>query len=118
MGSGDNIGAGSSADSTHILHKARELGVSGILQTLFDPEAVEKCMNKVGSMITLMVGGKSDSLHGEPIEITGKITKYFQGEFEAEVMAELEEGMHDAPTKGAVAAEPMKKVKNGSDALK
>ncbi len=34
-------------------------------------------------------------------------------ELEAEVMAELEEGMHDAPTKGAVAAEPMKKVKNG-----
>ena len=34
-------------------------------------------------------------------------------ELEAEVMAELEEGMHDAPTKGATAAEPMKKVKNG-----
>ena len=34
-------------------------------------------------------------------------------ELEAEVMAELEEGMHDAPTKSAVAAEPMKKVKNG-----
>ena len=33
-------------------------------------------------------------------------------ELEAEVMAELEEGMHDAPTKGAV-VEPMKKVKNG-----
>tara|TARA_B100000676_G_scaffold127239_1_gene126340 strand:+ start:1377 stop:2858 length:1482 start_codon:yes stop_codon:yes gene_type:complete len=82
MDSGDNIGAGSSADSTHILHKARELGVSGILQTLYDPEAVEKCMNRVGSMITLKVGGKSDSLHGEPIEITGKITKYFEGEFE------------------------------------
>ena len=34
-------------------------------------------------------------------------------ELEAEVMAELEEGMHDAPKKGATAAEPMKKVKNG-----
>ena len=33
-------------------------------------------------------------------------------ELEAEVMAELEEGMHDAPTKGAVPAEPMKKKKN------
>ena len=82
MDSGDNIGAGSSADSTHILHKAREIGVSGILQTLFDPEAVEKCINKVGSIITLKVGGKSDSLHGDPIEVTGKIKKYFEGEFE------------------------------------
>ena len=34
-------------------------------------------------------------------------------ELEAEVMAELEEGMHDAPTQGAVPAEPMKKKKNG-----
>jgi hypothetical protein len=34
-------------------------------------------------------------------------------ELEAEVMAELEEGMHDAPKKSAVPAEPMKKAKNG-----
>ena len=34
-------------------------------------------------------------------------------ELEAEVMAELEEGTHDAPVKGAVPAEPMKKKKNG-----
>ncbi|MBN32644.1 MAG: hypothetical protein CL906_01820 [Dehalococcoidia bacterium] len=82
MDSGDNIGAGSSADSTHILHKAREIGVSGILQTLYDPEAVEKCMNRIGSMITIKVGGKSDSLHGDPIEISGTVKKYFEGEFE------------------------------------
>ena len=82
MDSGDNIGAGSSADSTHILHKARELGISGILQTIYDPEAVEKCINKLGSIITLSVGGKSDKLHGDPIEITGKVTSYFEGEFE------------------------------------
>ena len=34
-------------------------------------------------------------------------------ELEAEVLAELEEAAHDAPTKGAVPAEPMKKVKDG-----
>tara|TARA_B100000579_G_scaffold155550_1_gene126542 strand:- start:302 stop:1747 length:1446 start_codon:yes stop_codon:yes gene_type:complete len=34
-------------------------------------------------------------------------------ELEAEVLAELEEATHDAPTKGAVPAEPMKKTKNG-----
>ena len=80
MDSGDNIGAGSSADSTHILHKAREIGVSGILQTIYDPEAVKKCINKIGSMVTLKVGGKSDSLHGDPIEVTGTVKKYFEGE--------------------------------------
>ena len=82
MDCGDNIGAGSSADSTHILHKAREIGVSGILQTLYDPQAVKKCMNKEGSVVTLKVGGKSDSLHGDPIEVTGTIKKYFEGKFE------------------------------------
>ena len=30
-------------------------------------------------------------------------------ELEAEVISELEEGMHDAPKKSAVPAEPMKK---------
>ena len=34
-------------------------------------------------------------------------------ELEAEVIIELEEGMHDAPKKSAVPAEPMKKAKNG-----
>ncbi len=34
-------------------------------------------------------------------------------ELEAEVRAEIEEAMHDAPKKSAVPAEPMKKQKNG-----
>ena len=34
-------------------------------------------------------------------------------ELEAEVRAEIEEAMHDAPKKSAVPAEPMKKSKNG-----
>ena len=82
MDAGDNIGGGSSADSTHILHKAREIGISGILQTLYDPDSVEECIGKIGSSITLKVGGKSDDMHGEPIEVTGTIKKYFEGEFE------------------------------------
>ena len=34
-------------------------------------------------------------------------------ELEAEVRAEIDEAMHDAPKKSAVPAEPMKKQKNG-----
>jgi len=33
-------------------------------------------------VVTLKVGGKSDSLHGDPIEVTGSVKKYFEGEFE------------------------------------
>ena len=41
MDVGDNIGGGSSADSTHILAEAQRMGVTAYLQTLYDPEAVE-----------------------------------------------------------------------------
>ena len=37
MDVGDNIGGGSSADSTHILEQVVERGISGFLQTLYDP---------------------------------------------------------------------------------
>ena len=37
MDVGDNIGGGSSADSTHILAQVVERGISGFLQTLYDP---------------------------------------------------------------------------------
>ena len=36
-------------------------------------------------------------------------------ELEAEVLAELEEAAHDAPTKGSAGAEPMKKVKKNAE---
>ena len=39
-------------------------------------------------------------------------------ELEAEVLAELEEAAHDAPTKGSVPAEKMKKAKSvGNDEM-
>ena len=39
MDVGDNIGGGSSADSTHILAEAQRMGVQSFLQSLYDPEA-------------------------------------------------------------------------------
>src|SRR4051794_2727258 len=39
MDVGDNIGGGSSADSTYLLAEAKRLGVKRFLQTLYDPEA-------------------------------------------------------------------------------
>ena len=44
MDVGDNIGGGSSADSTIILAEAQRTGFTGLLQTLYDPEAVEACV--------------------------------------------------------------------------
>jgi microcystin degradation protein MlrC len=83
MDVGDNIGGGSPADSTILLAEARRLGVRSYLQTLCDPEAVSQCVSAgVGSTVTLRVGAKTDRLHGEPVEVTGRVRLISDGRFE------------------------------------
>jgi microcystin degradation protein MlrC len=83
MDVGDNIGGGSSADSTYLLAEAKRLGVRSYLQTLFDPEAVTACEAAgVGAEVTLAVGGKTDDLHGAPVTVTGRVRVLFDGLYE------------------------------------
>jgi microcystin degradation protein MlrC len=83
MDVGDNIGGGSSADSTILLAAAQRLGVRSYLQTLFDPEAVAACVEAgVGSTVTLDVGAKTDDLHGKPVTVTGRVRLISDGKFE------------------------------------
>jgi len=83
MDVGDNVGAGSAADSTVLLAAARRLGVRRYLQTLYDPEAVGACIEAgVGRTITLAVGAKTDRLHGEPIVVTGRVRSIAEGRYE------------------------------------
>ncbi len=83
MDVGDNIGGGSSADSTHILKVAKEMGVDGYLQSLYDPEAVEACVAAgVGAELALDVGGHTDDMHGEPIHVVGTVEIIDEGTFE------------------------------------
>lgn len=83
MDVGDNIGGGSPGDSTILLAEARRLGVRSFLQTLFDPEAVHRCVAAgVGSTITVPVGGKTDNRHGRPVELTGRVRLIADGRFE------------------------------------
>ena len=83
MDTGDNIGAGSAADSTILLAAARRLGVRRYLQSLYDPEAVGACIEEgVGKTITLAVGGKTDGLHGEPVTVTGRVRLIAEGQYE------------------------------------
>jgi microcystin degradation protein MlrC len=83
MDVGDNIGGGSSADSTYLLAEAKRLGVRSFLQTLFDPEAVRACEAAgVGAQVTLPVGGKTDDLHGAPVTVTGTVRVLFDGRYE------------------------------------
>jgi microcystin degradation protein MlrC len=83
MDVGDNIGGGSSADSTYVLAEAKRLKVKGYLQTLYDPECVQLCIKAgVGASLILEVGGKTDSFHGDPVPISGTIRTLFDGKFE------------------------------------
>ncbi len=83
MDVGDNVGAGSAADSTVLLAAAQRLGVRRYLQTLYDPEAVGACVEEgVGRTITLDIGGKTDGLHGEPVTVTGRIRLIADGKYE------------------------------------
>jgi microcystin degradation protein MlrC len=83
MDVGDNIGGGSSADSTIILEAAKRLGVKSYLQSLYDPEAVVVCVESgIGSRITLAVGGKTDDMHGSPVEVSGTVRVITDGLYE------------------------------------
>ena len=71
----------------YVLHEdsedaARE-GVSSWLQTVRDTEAIAVCLAAgIGSTVTVDVGGKTDSLHGIPVRVTGRITRISDGRFE------------------------------------
>jgi microcystin degradation protein MlrC len=80
---GDNVGGGSTADSTILLEIAQRLGVRRFLQSLYDPEAVEACVAAgVGGMVTLAVGAKTDTMHGRPLTVTGRVRTISEGTWE------------------------------------
>ena len=59
------------------------MGVRRFLQTLCDPEAVQKCIaTGIDCKVTLEVGGKTDDLHGAPVEVTGWIRRISTGKYE------------------------------------
>jgi microcystin degradation protein MlrC len=83
MDVGDNIGGGSSADSTAILEEAQRRGITSLLQTLYDPEAVAACVAAgVGAEVSLEVGAKTDDLHGRPVAVTGTVRTIVDGHWE------------------------------------
>jgi microcystin degradation protein MlrC len=79
---GDNIGGGSPGDSTFILAELVRQGVSGFAVVIFDPEAVQSCIQAgVGGMVSLEVGGKADNQHGDPVPIRGNVRLIHDGQF-------------------------------------
>lgn len=80
--SGDNIGGGTPGDGTALLHEILKQGVDSAFVPLWDPDAAQEAAKVgVGAQITLEVGGKSDSLYGPPVKITGIVRTITDGVF-------------------------------------
>lgn len=83
LDTGDNVGAGSPADSTHLLAAAQRMGVRGVFCTLCDPDAVQQCIDAgEGATVELEVGGKTDELHGAPVRVRGTVRLLHDGRWE------------------------------------
>jgi microcystin degradation protein MlrC len=80
---GDNVGGGSPADSTHLLHALARSNVSSAFVCLCDPTSVEQAVTAgIGSQIEMRVGGKTDAVHGEPFVADFEVVGIFDGKFE------------------------------------
>jgi microcystin degradation protein MlrC len=79
---GDNVGGGSAGDGTTILAEMlRQNATEGVV-CLFAPEEVRLCAAaEVGNEARLVVGGKVDRLHGEPLAVTGRVRVLHDGTY-------------------------------------
>jgi microcystin degradation protein MlrC len=78
---GDNIGGGSAADSTVLLHELTRQGATGLIVVLFDPEAVQACARAgVGASVAVEAGGKVDR-HAPPFPLHGRVRVLHDGRY-------------------------------------
>ena len=79
---GDNVGGGSPADSTLLFQEILDQRVPNALVVLYDPQAVTACVAAgVRSEVELVVGGKTDNLHGSPVKVHGRVRLISDGIF-------------------------------------
>lgn len=74
--SSDNPGGGAPGDGTHLLRELLQRDVPSAFGYIYDPEvAVQAAKAGVGATIRCLLGGKTDTLHGEPIELKNAYVK-------------------------------------------
>lgn len=85
---GDNIGGGSPADGTTILHAIQKRKQLASFACLYDPEAAKQSIaaSPGATLSALAMGGKTDQLHGAPLVANVKVISTHDGHFtESEV---------------------------------
>lgn len=79
---GDNSGGGSAADGTMLAHELHRRGNARGFVCLYDGESVSKAATAgVGNRINLRMGGKTDELHGPPLEAPVTVRGIYSGRF-------------------------------------
>jgi microcystin degradation protein MlrC len=79
---GDNVGGGSAGDGTVLLQEMLRQGATDGVVCLYAPEEVKQCAAAgVGGEVRLRVGGKVDRLHGDPVEVTGRVRILHDGTY-------------------------------------
>lgn len=75
--SSDNTGGGAPGDGTHLLREMLKRDLPGsAFGSIHDPEVAAMAAKAgVGAKLTCKLGGKTDSLHGEPIQLTDAYVK-------------------------------------------
>ena len=80
---GDNIGGGSSGDSTFVLEQLLAQGADGWVVSVWDVESAQACFAAgVGGQVQLRVGGKTDDMHGPILDIAGRVRTLHDGSYE------------------------------------
>ncbi len=74
--SGDNPTAGATGDIPIFLERLLAKNVkNAVVAAIADAKAVKTCVAEgLGSKISLSIGGKLDTIHAEPLTITGRVT--------------------------------------------
>ncbi|MFV0390046.1 MAG: M81 family metallopeptidase [Pyrinomonadaceae bacterium] len=79
---GDNIGAGTTGDSTFILEELLRQEVQSAVVIIADKESVEKAFDVgIGKNVELLVGGKCDDFHGKPVFVNVTVRLISDGTF-------------------------------------
>ena len=80
---GDNIGGGSTGDSTFVLEQLLLQRAAGWVVTLWDPDSAQACFGAgIGADVELTVGAKTDAEHGIPQRVTGTVRTLSDGVYE------------------------------------
>jgi microcystin degradation protein MlrC len=80
---GDNPGGGAPEDGTIVLRTVLEEELTdGVFAVIWDPKSVVLAVEAgVGEKVSLVLGGKTDEMHGEPLEVTGIVKRISDGKF-------------------------------------